>query len=111
MKTGLGAQSACDAAISLLSRVRGVGTAGVIAIDKTGNYGLARNTEMMPVSLCFSYKDKALAAVGPNEYSNLYLRKSSVNQTRQAQDVTFIQIWITRSRQLRPTFEIHFLRF
>jgi L-asparaginase / beta-aspartyl-peptidase len=81
MKHGLDAQSACDASISLLSNVRGVGTAGVIAIDAEGNYGLARNTEMMPASLCFSYRDKPVTAVGPNEYSDLYLRKSSVNQT------------------------------
>jgi len=80
MKSGLDAQSACDASISLLSRIRGFGIAGVIAIDKSGNYGLARNTEMMPVSLCFSYREKPLAAVGPEEYPNLYLRKTSVNR-------------------------------
>ncbi len=81
MKSGLDAQSACDASISLLSRVRGIGTAGVIAIDKSGNYGLSRNTKMMPVSLCFSYKDKPVAAVGPEEYTALYL-KPAFNQTR-----------------------------
>jgi beta-aspartyl-peptidase (threonine type) len=81
MKSGLDAQSACDASINLLSRIRGIGTAGVIAVDASGSYGLSRNTEMMPVSLCFSYKDKPAAAVGPEEYSALYLKNPSVNQT------------------------------
>ncbi len=75
MKNGLDAQAACDASISLLSKVRGVGVAGIIAVDLIGNYGLARNTEMMPVSICFSYSKKALAVVLPEEYDVIYSEK------------------------------------
>jgi len=71
MRDGLDAQSACDASISLLSKVRGLGVAGVIAVDSKGNFGLARNTEMMPVSICFSYSDKPLAVVLPEEYGKI----------------------------------------
>jgi beta-aspartyl-peptidase (threonine type) len=68
MRNGLDAQSACDASISLLSRLRGIGVGGVIAVDTRGDFGLARNTEMMPVSICFSNMEKLLAVVLPEEY-------------------------------------------
>jgi L-asparaginase / beta-aspartyl-peptidase len=82
MKVGLDAQSACDASISLLSKIRGSGTGGVIAIDRQGNYGLARNTEMMPFSLIFSNYEKTIAVVNPDEYSKLFLKRSLVSRTR-----------------------------
>ena len=72
MRDGLDAQAASDASISLLTKVRGPGVAGVISIDAKGNFGLARNTEMMPVSLCFSYREKPVAVVLPEEYGVIY---------------------------------------
>lgn len=75
MKTGLDAQTACEASIGLLSKLRGVGVAGVIAVDNRGNFGLARNTEMMPVSICFSYREKPLAVVLPEEYDSINSQK------------------------------------
>ncbi len=72
MRDGLDAQAASDASISLLTKLRGPGVAGVISIDAKGNFGLARNTEMMPVSLCFSYREKPVAVVLPEEYGVIY---------------------------------------
>ena len=54
MKQGLRAQDASDAAISLISRMRGFRTAGLIAIDKMGQLGISRNTDMMPYSFQFA---------------------------------------------------------
>lgn len=53
MNLGLGAQGACQAAIQIISRRRGVGTAGVIALDRNGRPGFACNTEMMAVGFYF----------------------------------------------------------
>jgi L-asparaginase / beta-aspartyl-peptidase len=80
MREGLDAQAACDASISLLTKVRGPGIAGVIGIDSNGEFGLARNTEMMPVSLCFSYRDKPLAVVLPEEYGAIYPERGHVSR-------------------------------
>lgn len=82
MKTGLDAQSSCDATISLLTKLRGPGVAGVIVVDSKGNFGLARNTEMMPFSFCFSDKQKALAAVLPEEYGRIYPQRTSNQKLR-----------------------------
>lgn len=82
MRDGLDAQSACDASIALLTAIRGVGVAGLIAVDSKGNYGLSRNTEMMPVSLCFSYAPKPLAVVLPEEYGEISLLKKKVQKLR-----------------------------
>ena len=72
MRSGLSAQGACDASISLLTKARGLGVAGVIAVDMKGNFGLSRNTEMMPVSLCFSYREKPISVVLPEEYGAIH---------------------------------------
>lgn len=82
MRTGLDAQSSCDATISLLTKLRGPGVAGLIAVDLKGNFGLARNTEMMPFSFCFSDNQKAHAAVLPEEYERIYPLQSSKGRLR-----------------------------
>jgi beta-aspartyl-peptidase (threonine type) len=46
---GLTAQAACDAAIALLIERTG-GEGGVIAVDRHGRLGYARNTAAMPVA-------------------------------------------------------------
>ena len=67
MKMGADAQSACDAAISSLSRVIGPGIAGVIAVDRLGQFGSARNTEMMARAFRFGSMKRAHVAVLPHE--------------------------------------------
>ncbi len=54
MRMGFAAQEASDAAIGLISRLRGPDTAGLIAIDRRGGLGVSRNTEMMPHSYRFA---------------------------------------------------------
>jgi beta-aspartyl-peptidase (threonine type) len=60
MRFGLGAQDAADAAISLISRRRGLDTAGIIAIDRFGGLGISRNTQMMPHSYQFASMRKVV---------------------------------------------------
>jgi beta-aspartyl-peptidase (threonine type) len=67
MKMGADAQTACNAAINSLSRTIGEGVAGVIAVDKLGRFGSARNTEMMQRAFKFSNMPKAHVAVLPTE--------------------------------------------
>jgi beta-aspartyl-peptidase (threonine type) len=67
MRSGLDAQSACDATINILTDRRGVGTAGVIAVDKYGRFGSSRNTEMLQRAFRFSYMSKTHVAVLPQE--------------------------------------------
>jgi L-asparaginase / beta-aspartyl-peptidase len=71
MRSGIGAQSACESAIDLLTNARGPGTAGVIAVDSGGRFGISRNTEMMPVSLRFPFMESTLSVVLPEEYDKL----------------------------------------
>jgi L-asparaginase / beta-aspartyl-peptidase len=82
MRSGIDAQSACDSAINLLTNARGVGTAGVIAIDVKGRFGISRNTEMMPVSLRFVPMEKTLSVVLPEEYSLVDLTGSNNRRKR-----------------------------
>ena len=82
MRAGLDAQSACDATISLLTKLRGPGVAGIIAVDSKGNPGLARNTEMMPFSFCFSDGQKAMAGVLPEEYERIYPQQHEATNRR-----------------------------
>lgn len=63
MKSGLNAQMAADASIELISKVRGIGTAGVIAIDHLGNLGISRNTKVMPTAHKFSNMSRVVAKV------------------------------------------------
>jgi beta-aspartyl-peptidase (threonine type) len=67
MRDGADAQSACDAAINILTDRRGVGTAGVIAIDKFGRFGAARNTEMLQRAFRFKSMKKTHVALLPTE--------------------------------------------
>ena len=54
MRAGMSAQSACDAAIDVLTQARGPHTGGLIAIDSRGGFGASRNTEMMSRAYRFS---------------------------------------------------------
>ncbi len=65
MRFGVDAQSACDAAIKILTDRRGVGTAGVVAIDKYGRFGASRNTEMLQRAFRFNSMSKSHVAVLP----------------------------------------------
>ncbi len=76
MKMGADAQSACDSAISSLSQVIGLGIAGVIAVDRFGHFGTARNTEMMARAFLFSSMKKPHVAVLPNETDPVSLLKA-----------------------------------
>jgi beta-aspartyl-peptidase (threonine type) len=67
MKNGADAQSACDAAVSILTEVRGIGTAGVIAVDKHGRFGASRNTEMLQRAFRFRSMRRAHVAILPHE--------------------------------------------
>lgn len=67
MRMGADAHTACEAAISSLSDVIGQGVAGVIAIDKLGRFGSARNTAMMQRAFRFSSTRKTYVAVLPEE--------------------------------------------
>ncbi len=67
MKMGADAHTACEAAISSLSHVIGQGVAGVIAVDRLGRFGSARNTEMMQRAFKFSSMRKTHVAVSPEE--------------------------------------------
>jgi len=67
MKMGADAQSACDAAINVLSERRGIGTAGVIAVDRFGRYGASRNTEVMARAFRFSLMKRIHVALLPSE--------------------------------------------
>ncbi|MGI0078450.1 MAG: isoaspartyl peptidase/L-asparaginase, partial [Nitrososphaerales archaeon] len=67
MRMGADAQSACDSAISSLSRVIGTGIAGVIAVDRLGRFGSARNTEMMQRAFRFGSMKRVHVAVLPRE--------------------------------------------
>jgi beta-aspartyl-peptidase (threonine type) len=67
MKMGADAQSACDSAINLLSERRGIGTAGVIAVDRFGRFGTSRNTEVMTRAFRFNWMKRSHVAVLPHE--------------------------------------------
>ncbi len=67
MRMGADAQTACDASISSLSDVIGQGIAGVIAVDRLGRFGSARNTEMMQRAFRFSTLRRTHVAVLPDE--------------------------------------------
>jgi L-asparaginase / beta-aspartyl-peptidase len=67
MRDGADAQSACEAAINILTDRIGVGVAGVIAVDKFGRFGAARNTEMLQRAFRFESMKKAHVAVLPEE--------------------------------------------
>ncbi|MDG6998165.1 MAG: isoaspartyl peptidase/L-asparaginase [Nitrososphaerota archaeon] len=54
MKSGLEPQKATDSAIGMVSQVVGKGIAGVIAVDPMGNFGISRNTDVMPYGYKFS---------------------------------------------------------
>lgn len=80
MRDGLDSQAACEASINVLTRTKGPGVAGVIAIDSEGNFGLARNTEMMPVSMRFSNSKETSAVVLPEEYDRIPLNEKQVTR-------------------------------
>jgi len=65
MKQGMDAQSACDEAVRLISRIRGTDTAGLIAIDKNGNYGASWNTEVLSRSFRFARMRRPFVSVLP----------------------------------------------
>lgn len=67
MKSGADAQTACDTAIDLMSKARGSGTAGVIAVDLHGGFGFARNTEMMSHALRTSDTKQTYVTILPEE--------------------------------------------
>jgi L-asparaginase / beta-aspartyl-peptidase len=67
LKKGLGPQEACDGAISILTKARGAGNAGVIAIDKFGRFGSSRNTQMLQRAFMFNSLAKTHVAVLPTE--------------------------------------------
>lgn len=67
MRDGADAQSACEAAINVLTDRRGVGTAGVIAIDRLGRFGAARNTEMLQRAFRFESMRKTHVALLPED--------------------------------------------
>ncbi len=67
MRIGADAQTACEAAIDILTARRGYGTAGVIAVDRFGRFGSARNTEMLQCSFRFRSMRRSVAVVLPSE--------------------------------------------
>jgi L-asparaginase / beta-aspartyl-peptidase len=67
MRIGVDAQSACDAAIEILTNRRGGGSGGVIAVDKYGRFGASRNTEMLQRAFRFKSMNKTHVAVLPSE--------------------------------------------
>lgn len=67
MRMGADAQSACDSAINMLSEKRGIGTAGVIAVDRFGRFGTSRNTEVMTRAFRFNWMKRNHVAVLPHE--------------------------------------------
>jgi L-asparaginase / beta-aspartyl-peptidase len=67
MRIGADAQTACEAAMSLAKRKRGIGKAGVIAVDAEGGIGFSRNTEVMAYSYRFNYKRNAKVVILPND--------------------------------------------
>jgi L-asparaginase / beta-aspartyl-peptidase len=71
MRGGADAQSACDVAINTLTGRRGVGTAGVIAVDKFGRFGASRNTEMLQRAFRFSSMHKTHVAIFPRDKNPL----------------------------------------
>lgn len=80
MKMGASAQRACDAAISRVSSFIGTGIAGVIAVDKLGRFGSARNTEMMTRGFQFSSMSKAHIAVLPDEMDPVLNKKEELKR-------------------------------
>ncbi|MHB8566552.1 MAG: isoaspartyl peptidase/L-asparaginase family protein [Nitrososphaerales archaeon] len=77
MRLGVDAQSACDAAINILSERRGIGTAGVIAVDRFGRFGAARNTEVMTRAFRFNWMRKTHVAFLPHEQNPKLLSAST----------------------------------
>ncbi len=77
MRNGADAQSACDVAINMLTDRRGVGTAGVIAVDKHGRFGASRNTEMLQRAFRFSSMGKTHVAVLPEDQNPIRRLDSS----------------------------------
>jgi beta-aspartyl-peptidase (threonine type) len=67
MKLGADAQSACDAAIDMLTDNIGSGVAGVIAVDRLGRFGASRNTEMMTRAFRFKSMKKTYVAFLPED--------------------------------------------
>lgn len=66
MNFGLDASGACEAATRIITRRRGRGTAGVIALDRSGRPGFAFNTEMMATGLFFKGMNRPWAnPLGP----------------------------------------------
>jgi L-asparaginase / beta-aspartyl-peptidase len=81
MRIGADAQTACETAVNILTARRGYGIAGVIAVDRFGRFGSARNTEMLQRSFRFKSMKRTLAVVMPKE-SPPAQRKISPNLTR-----------------------------
>ena len=67
MRNGANAQSACDATINMVTDRRGVGIAGVIAVDKYGRFGASRNTEMLQRAFRFDSMNKTHVAILPQD--------------------------------------------
>ena len=67
MRIGADAQAACDAAISMLTDSRGDGLAGVIAVDRLGRFGSARNTEILQRAFRFNSMKGPHVAIRPHE--------------------------------------------
>lgn len=81
MRMGADAQTACDTAIDILTTRRGYGIAGVVAVDKNGRFGYARNTEMLQAAFRFDSMRRPFPIVMPHEKPPLQ-RKISANLTR-----------------------------
>ena len=82
MRSGMNAQAACDAGINLLTGIRGPGTAGVVAVDTQGGFGVSRNTEMMPVSLRFESQMQTTSVVLPEDYEKSPILRSTVTSLK-----------------------------
>jgi L-asparaginase / beta-aspartyl-peptidase len=67
MRIGADAQTACDTAISLLTRKRGADKAGVIAVDSNGSIGFSRNTQVMAYSYKISVMKRAKVVILPKD--------------------------------------------
>ena len=65
MKMGADAQSACDAAINMLTNMIGAGVGGVIAIDRLGRFGASRNTDLMTRAFRFNSMKRTYVAFLP----------------------------------------------
>lgn len=81
MRAGVDAQKACEAAISILTERRGVGTAGIIAVDKYGRFGAARNTEILQRAFRFESMSRVHVALFPDDKDPPVRKPPTVDET------------------------------